>query len=170
MDGASKFVRGDAVAGILILFINIIGGLIIGTVTHAMSLNDAATNYMLLTIGDGLVAQIPSLLLSTSAAIIVTRVSAARDMGEQVREQLLGNANAIYTVAAHGWRRWAWYRACRCPMVFLTLAVALAAVGYTLSRRKRRRKPPSETLDGGPGSHAGAAGAARVELGRRAAG
>ena len=75
MDGASKFVRGDAIAGILILFINIIGGLIIGTVTHGMALGDAATNYVLLTIGDGLVAQIPSLVLSTATAIIVTRVS-----------------------------------------------------------------------------------------------
>jgi flagellar biosynthesis protein FlhA len=78
MDGASKFVRGDAIAGILILFINIIGGLVIGMVTHGMRLGDAATNYVLLTIGDGLVAQIPSLVLSTATAIIVTRVSAAR--------------------------------------------------------------------------------------------
>jgi flagellar biosynthesis protein FlhA len=100
MDGASKFVRGDAIAGILILFINIIGGLTIGTLTHSMTLGDAATNYVLLTIGDGLVAQIPSLLLSTSAAIIVTSVSASRDMGREVRTQLLGNPRALYTVAA----------------------------------------------------------------------
>ncbi len=99
MDGASKFVRGDAIAGILILFINIIGGLIIGTVSHGMSLGDAATNYVLLTIGDGLVAQIPSLLLSTATAIIVTRVSAAQDMGEEVNRQLLSNPRALFTVA-----------------------------------------------------------------------
>ncbi len=88
MDGASKFVRGDAVAGVLILFINIIGGLAIGTMQHGMSFGDAMHNYTLLTIGDGLVAQIPSLLLSTGTAIVVTRMSAPQDMGEQVLTQL----------------------------------------------------------------------------------
>ena len=78
MDGASKFVRGDAVAGILILFINIIGGLAVGTLNHGMDLGSAMQRYTLLTIGDGLVAQIPSLLLSTSVAIIVTRMSRPR--------------------------------------------------------------------------------------------
>ena len=99
MDGASKFVRGDAVAGILILVINIVGGLIIGTVTHGMLLGDAARTYVLLTIGDGLVAQIPSLLLSTATAIIVTRVSAAGDMGTDVMRQLFGNPRAIAVAA-----------------------------------------------------------------------
>ncbi|CAN0598329.1 unnamed protein product, partial [Laminaria digitata] len=79
MDGASKFVRGDAVAGILILLINIIGGLGIGMAQHDLSFTSALENYTLLTIGDGLVAQIPSLLLSTSAAIMVTRVSSSED-------------------------------------------------------------------------------------------
>lgn len=88
MDGASKFVRGDAVAGVLILFINILGGLAIGTIQHGMSFADAMHNYTLLTIGDGLVAQIPSLLLSTGTAIVVTRMSAPQDMGEQVLSQL----------------------------------------------------------------------------------
>ena len=100
MDGASKFVRGDAIAGILILFINIIGGLTIGLAQHDMSLADAARNYTLLTIGDGLVAQIPSLVLSTATAIIVTRVSAARDMGQQVVGQLFGNPRAMFVTAA----------------------------------------------------------------------
>ncbi|WP_006786150.1 flagellar biosynthesis protein FlhA [Thiorhodospira sibirica] len=99
MDGASKFVRGDAIAGILILFINIIGGLIIGTMQHSMSLGDAATNYVLLTIGDGLVAQIPSLLLSSATAIIVTRVSARQDMGEQVFKQMFSSPRALYVAA-----------------------------------------------------------------------
>ena len=80
MDGASKFVRGDAIAGILILFINIIGGLAIGTMQHDLAMTDAARIYTLLTIGDGLVAQVPSLLLSTAAAIMVTRVSDEQDM------------------------------------------------------------------------------------------
>jgi len=99
MDGASKFVRGDAIAGILILFINIIGGLTIGLAQHGMSLADAAHNYTLLTIGDGLVAQIPSLVLSTATAIIVTRVSAARDMGQQVVGQVFGNPRAMAVTA-----------------------------------------------------------------------
>lgn len=89
MDGASKFVRGDAIAGILILFITIIGGLAIGMAQHDMAFGDAVHNYTLLTIGDGLVAQIPSLLLSTAAAIVVTRVSSEQDMGGQVFTQLL---------------------------------------------------------------------------------
>ncbi|MEN8762468.1 MAG: flagellar biosynthesis protein FlhA [Thiogranum sp.] len=91
MDGASKFVRGDAIAGILILFINIIGGLAIGTLQFDLPLTDALRNYTLLTIGDGLVAQIPSLVLSSATAIIVTRVSSKQQMTEQVMDQLFSN-------------------------------------------------------------------------------
>ena len=91
MDGASKFVRGDAIAGILILLINILGGFAIGTLQHDLSAAQAAENYILLTIGDGLVAQIPSMLLSTAAAIIVTRMSGAQDMGAAVTSQLTNN-------------------------------------------------------------------------------
>ncbi|MGD8671763.1 MAG: flagellar biosynthesis protein FlhA [Thiogranum sp.] len=91
MDGASKFVRGDAIAGILILFINIIGGLAIGTLQFDLPISDALHNYTLLTIGDGLVAQIPSLVLSSATAIIVTRVSSKQKMSDQVFEQLFGN-------------------------------------------------------------------------------
>jgi len=100
MDGASKFVRGDAVAGILILFINMIGGLAIGTLGHGLSLSNAAHTYTLLTIGDGLVAQLPALLLSTAVAIIVTRMSRPQDMGGELRRQLLGNPRAIGVAAA----------------------------------------------------------------------
>src|SRR4029453_7161078 len=88
MDGASKFVRGDATAGILILFVNLIGGAAIGTLQHDMPLGEALRGYTLLTIGDGLVAQVPSLLLSVAVAIIVTRMSGAQDMGEQMIAQL----------------------------------------------------------------------------------
>jgi flagellar biosynthesis protein FlhA len=95
MDGAGKFVRGDAVAGILILVITIIGGLTIGMLQHDMGLSDATHNYTLLTIGDGLVAQIPALLLSTAAGLMVTRVSAATDMGVQVLSQLFSNPRAL---------------------------------------------------------------------------
>ncbi len=100
MDGASKFIRGDAVAGILILFINLIFGLGIGMLQHDLAFAQAAQNYTLLTIGDGLVAQIPSLILSTAAAIAVTRSSAAKDMGEQVLGQLFTKPKPVAITAA----------------------------------------------------------------------
>ncbi len=96
MDGASKFVRGDAVAGLLILFINIIGGLAIGMGQHGLDFSTAMRFYALLTIGDGLVAQIPSLLLSTAAAIMVTRQNSAQDMGEQMVGQLISDPRALW--------------------------------------------------------------------------
>lgn len=99
MDGASKFVRGDAVAGILILLINILGGLVIGILQHDLTFAVAAKNYVLLTIGDGLVAQIPALLLSTAAGIIVTRVSSNQDMGQQVLSQLFKNPKSLGVTA-----------------------------------------------------------------------
>ncbi|KPQ29634.1 MAG: flagellar biosynthesis protein FlhA [Marinobacter excellens HL-55] len=95
MDGASKFVKGDAVAGLLILAINIIGGVAIGMVQHGLDFGLAMERYALLTIGDGLVAQIPSLLLSTSAAIMVTRVTASQDMGGQIIHQMFNAPKAI---------------------------------------------------------------------------
>ncbi len=95
MDGASKFVRGDAIAGILIVFINLFGGTIIGAAQHGMSLAEAGRTYALLTIGDGLVAQIPALLLSVAVAILVTRVSRAHDMGKQIMSQVLGQPRAL---------------------------------------------------------------------------
>lgn len=128
MDGASKFVRGDAIAGILILFINIIGGFAVGVLQHDLSASEAANNYILLTIGDGLVAQIPSLLLSTAAAVIVTRVSDEQDMGKEVVSQLFGNPKALITAGVvlgimglvPGMPH----------LVFLTLASALIGIGY----------------------------------------
>ena len=99
MDGASKFVRGDAIAGLLILFINLIGGIAIGMFQHDMSFSDAGRVYTLLTIGDGLVAQIPSLLLSTAAAIMVTRVSSSEDMGQQVNRQMFTSPKALVVAA-----------------------------------------------------------------------
>ncbi|GLX84685.1 flagellar biosynthesis protein FlhA [Thalassotalea loyana] len=99
MDGASKFVKGDAIAGILILFINIIGGLVIGMVQHDLEFSQAVEIYTLLTIGDGLVAQIPGLLLSVATAIVVTRQNTAQDMGEQMSSQL-GQERSLYIAAA----------------------------------------------------------------------
>ncbi len=100
MDGASKFVRGDAVAGILILVINIIGGLGVGMLQHNLEFSDALEKYILLTIGDGLVAQIPSLLLSVSAAIMVTRVNSSEDVRAQVMRQMFDTPKALGISAA----------------------------------------------------------------------
>jgi flagellar biosynthesis protein FlhA len=99
MDGASKFVRGDAIASILILIINLVGGVAIGSIMQGMSFGDAFRQYALLTIGDGLVAQIPALLLSAAAAIIVTRVSDAGDFENQISGQMLANPSVLYSAA-----------------------------------------------------------------------
>jgi flagellar biosynthesis protein FlhA len=99
MDGASKFVRGDAVAGILILFINLIGGLIVGVLQHNMDIALAAKNYTLLAIGDGLVAQIPALVISTAAGVVVSRVSTDENIGEQMMGQLFKQPQIIMLTA-----------------------------------------------------------------------
>ncbi|APG02790.1 flagellar biosynthesis protein FlhA [Luteibacter rhizovicinus DSM 16549] len=100
MDGASKFVRGDATAGMLILAINIIGGFFIGMLQHGLSASEAARTYTLLTIGDGLVAQVPGLMLSIATAVIVTRVSKSQEMGKHVMGQLFGQPKALAVAAA----------------------------------------------------------------------
>lgn len=135
MDGASKFVRGDAIAGILILFINILGGLSIGMLQHGLAFGQAVQNYTLLTIGDGLVAQIPSLILSTAAAIMVTRVSASHDMGDQILSQLFGSPRALAVTAgvigAIG-------LVPGMPNVaFLTLAGISGATAYMIAQRRQ---------------------------------
>ncbi|CAM3883844.1 flagellar biosynthesis protein FlhA [Rahnella bruchi] len=99
MDGASKFVRGDAIAGLLIMGINVIGGLMIGTLQHGMSFGEAGSTYTLLTIGDGLVAQIPGLIISTAAGVIVTRVATNEDVGEQMVSQLFNNPRVMVLAA-----------------------------------------------------------------------
>ena len=134
MDGASKFIRGDAVAAILILFINIIFGLGIGIIQHELDFSQAVEYYTLLTIGDGLVAQIPSLVLSTAAAIAVTRASAARDMGEQVIAQLFNKPRPIAITAGivgalgliPGMPN----------VVFLTLGLIFGALAYLIAQRR----------------------------------
>ncbi|NAT60441.1 flagellar biosynthesis protein FlhA [Pseudomonas syringae pv. actinidifoliorum] len=100
MDGASKFVRGDAIAGLLILFINLIGGMLVGIFQHSMTFADAGRVYTLLTIGDGLVAQLPSLLLSTAAAIMVTRASGSEEMGKLINRQMFASPKALAVSAA----------------------------------------------------------------------
>ena len=99
MDGASKFVRGDAVAGIIILFINIIGGLIVGVLQHNLDIAVAAKNYTLLTIGDGLVAQIPALVISTAAGLVVSRVASDQNIGQQLNQQLFKQPQVIMLTA-----------------------------------------------------------------------
>ena len=99
MDGASKFVRGDAIAGLLILAINLVGGLLIGVLQHDMGFGDAARTYSLLAIGDGLVAQLPALLISTAVAMLVTRATREQEMGAAVNKQVFGQERAL-TVAA----------------------------------------------------------------------
>lgn len=99
MDGASKFVRGDAVAGIIIIFINIIGGLIVGVFQHNLDIGTAANNYTLLAIGDGLVAQIPALVISTAAGLVVSRVSTEENIGQQLVGQLFSQPQLLLLTA-----------------------------------------------------------------------
>ncbi|WP_238346138.1 flagellar biosynthesis protein FlhA [Luteimonas saliphila] len=99
MDGASKFVRGDAIAGILILAINLVGGILIGMLSHGMAFADAAQTYTMLAIGDGLVAQLPALLIAVATAMLVTRATGEQEMGETVSKQVFGHQRAL-TVAA----------------------------------------------------------------------
>ena len=137
MDGASKFVRGDAVAGILILFINIIGGLIVGIVQHGLPFAEAVHNYTLLTIGDGLVAQIPSLLLSVASAIIVTRVSSStQDIGQQFSSQFFSDPKPLGLSA--GVVGMLGLIPGMPNLSFLLLAGALGASAYMISQRKRQ--------------------------------
>jgi len=151
MDGASKFVRGDAIAGILILFINILGGLLIGVGQHDLSFADAARNYTLLTIGDGLVAQIPALLLSTGAGIITTRVSSSQNMGEQVLSQLFSNPKSLWVTSGilglmgiiPGMPNFA----------FLTLAIACASIAFFISKKNRQTVAAETTKNNQTVSH-----------------
>ncbi|HEY8084527.1 MAG TPA: flagellar biosynthesis protein FlhA [Methylophilaceae bacterium] len=137
MDGASKFVRGDAVAGILIVFINIVGGLIVGMVQHGLDFATALNNYTLLTIGDGLVAQIPALIISTAAGIVVTRVGGDddKDIGSQLLGQMFANSKVLYLTGGlltlmgliPGMPHFA----------FLLLGGGAIWIGYTMDKRAR---------------------------------
>ena len=134
MDGASKFVRGDAIAGIIILLINLVGGLAIGMAQHGMGFGQAVQVYALLTVGDGLVAQIPALLLSTSVAIIVTRMSRAQDMSSEVLQQVFGQTRVLmFTAIVLG-------IVGLIPgmpnFIFLLLAASIGTVAWFLQRRQ----------------------------------
>ena len=144
MDGASKFVRGDAVAGILIMFINVIGGLFVGVLQHDMDVGAAARTYTLLTIGDGLVAQIPALIISIAAGMVVTRVGDTQDLSQQFLGQLFNNPRVIGLTAGiigllgliPGMPNF----------VFLLLASSLAVKAWTMDRRLRAAKPVPVTI------------------------
>ena len=135
MDGASKYVRGDAVAGIMVIIINIVGGLIVGIVQHDMAFADAVKNYTLLAIGDGLVAQIPSLIISVAAGVVVSRVSNNEDIGSQLVTQLFSKSKVIYVTAGiiggmgaiPGMPHFA----------FLMLAALLAGIAYVVDEQKK---------------------------------
>ncbi len=134
MDGASKFVRGDAIAGIMILVINIVGGLGIGIIQHNLSFEDALKFYILLTIGDGLVAQIPGLVISTAAAMLVTRVSKTEAMGKQVISQMFADPKALYI--AGGILGIMGVIPGMPNIPFLLLAAACGGGGYYMGQRK----------------------------------
>ncbi len=134
MDGASKFVRGDAIAGIIILLVNLVGGVAVGLLQHNMGLGEALGRYALLTIGDGLVTQIPALIISTAAGIVVSRTSSEQDLSREFSTQIFGRPQTLYVAAAvlatlgvipgtpH--------------LAFLTIAALLGIVGYGLMQRQ----------------------------------
>jgi len=139
MDGASKFVRGDAVAGILIMFINVIGGLFVGVLQHNLDIGTAAKTYTLLTIGDGLVAQIPALIISIAAGMVVTRVGDSQNLSQQFIGQLFNNPKVLGLSATiigllgviPGMPNF----------VFLLLAAGIGALAWDMDRRERTAKP-----------------------------
>ncbi|MTW11025.1 flagellar biosynthesis protein FlhA [Pseudoduganella eburnea] len=157
MDGASKYVRGDAVAGILVTVINVVGGLLVGMIQHDMGFADALKNYVLLAIGDGLVAQIPSLVISIAAGIVVSRVASETDIGTQVISQLFAKPQVLFITGGiigglgliPGMPN----------LVFILLASALIGSGYMLQKQAKEKAEMAEAREAaGPGG--GAAGGA----------
>jgi len=145
MDGAMKFVKGDAIAGLVITMVNILAGIVIGVTYHGMSAGEAANRFSVLSIGDAMVSQIPSLLISVAAGVLITRVadddSKPRSLGTEIIEQLSGNARALFSAAA---------LLCGFALVpgfpsalFVVLAAALAAGGFTLVRKQRKAETPA---------------------------
>jgi flagellar biosynthesis protein FlhA len=150
MDGASKFVRGDAIAGMLILVINIVGGFLIGVLSHNLSAGEAANRYVLLAVGDALVAQIPGLLISVAAAMVVSRVGKEQNIGSQIGAQVFGSSKALGITAGivgtlgliPGMPN----------LVFLLIAAALGGLAWALHRRDKlaAEAPPPPPPDAQP--------------------
>ena len=150
MDGASKFVRGDAIAGMIILVVNLIGGIAVGLLQHNLGITEALGRYALLTVGDGLVTQIPALIISTAAGIVVSRASSEQDLSREFSSQIFGRPQTLYVASAvlgalgvipgtpH--------------LAFLTIAAALGGLGYMLMRRQAAvsEVEPLETADEAP--------------------
>jgi flagellar biosynthesis protein FlhA len=160
MDGASKYVRGDAVAGIMVTLINVIGGLIVGMLQHDMAFGDAIKNYTLLAIGDGLVAQIPSLIISIAAGMVVSRVASDQDIGNQLVTQLFAKPEVLYITAAiigglgliPGMPN----------LVFLLFAGLLGGAGHMMDKKRKEASTAeqAQAAAGAPGAAGGAGGAA----------
>jgi len=150
MDGASKFVRGDAIAGIIILLVNLIGGILVGLFQHNLGVGEALGRYALLTVGDGLVTQIPALIISTAAGIVVSRASSEQDLSHEFSTQIFSRPQTLFVAAAvlgalgvipgtpH--------------LAFLTIAAMLGAIGFWLSRRQRAAidREPLDIVDDTP--------------------
>ncbi|MES2830678.1 MAG: flagellar biosynthesis protein FlhA [Pseudomonadota bacterium] len=161
MDGASKYVRGDAIAGIIVTVINVIGGFLVGILQHDMTFDAAIKTYTLLAIGDGLVAQIPSLIISTAAGVVVSRVASEQDIGTQLIGQLFAKPQVLYITAAiiggmgliPGMPH----------VAFLLLAGALGGAAYAISKRDEKAGAPAETADASPAAVAAAAAANEME-------
>ena len=157
MDGASKYVRGDAVAGIMVTVINVIGGLLVGILQHDLGFAQAAQTYTLLAIGDGLVAQIPSLIISVAAGIVVSRVASDQDIGAQLTDQLFAKPQVLYITGGiiggmgliPGMPN----------LVFLLLGGGLAGIAYAINK-KRAAAPAREEAEAAAAAAAGAAGTA----------
>ena len=145
MDGASKFVRGDAIAGIIILLVNLVGGIAVGLLQHNLGVTEALGRYALLTVGDGLVTQIPALIISTAAGIVVSRSSSDQDLSHEFSTQVFGRPQTLYVAAAvlgtlgmipgtpH--------------LAFLMIAAVLGGVGFWLMRRQRHAVYDVEPLE-----------------------
>lgn len=148
MDGASKYVRGDAIAGILIIIINIVGGLIVGMLQHNLDFGEAVKNYTMLAIGDGLVAQIPSLLISVAAGVVVSRVSNNEEIGGQLNTQLFSNHKVMYVSAGiigtmgliPGMPN----------ISFLLLALMLGVIGYNINKNQQSQDETSTNEEVAP--------------------
>ncbi|MER1966510.1 flagellar biosynthesis protein FlhA [Castellaniella sp. GW247-6E4] len=138
MDGASKFVRGDAVAGLLIMIINVVGGLIVGVAQHDLPVGEAGRVYTLLTIGDGLVAQIPALVISTAAGVVVSRVATDQDIGQQMMGQLFSNPNVMFITA--GILTLMGLIPNMPHVAFLLLAAIIGGMGWALHQRQQREQ------------------------------